>query len=85
MQPVPITTKVLKSIPTHSEVHSIQHYVITSVSDIRCLAFYWSSGFLTIYYDHHDFTAILLIVLNINNLLPHIVNWKLDSFFSTLY
>ena len=32
---VPITTKVVSSIPVHGEVHSIQHYVINFVSDLR--------------------------------------------------
>ena len=35
VQSVPITTKVLRSIPTHGEVYSIQHYVIKCVSDLR--------------------------------------------------
>ena len=30
-----ITTKVVSSNPTHGEVHSIQHYVIKFVSDLR--------------------------------------------------
>ena len=35
VQSVPITTKVLSSNPVHDEVYSIQHYVITFVSDLR--------------------------------------------------
>jgi len=35
VQSVPITTKVASSIPVHGEVHSIQHYVIKFVSDLR--------------------------------------------------
>jgi hypothetical protein len=35
MQSVPITTKVVSSNPAHSEVYSIQHYVIKFVSDLR--------------------------------------------------
>jgi hypothetical protein len=32
---MPITTKVVSSNPVHGEVHSIQHYVIKFVSDLR--------------------------------------------------
>jgi hypothetical protein len=32
---VPITTNVASSNPAHGEVYSIQHYVITFVSDLR--------------------------------------------------
>ena len=35
VQSVPITTKVVSSNPVHSEVFSIQHYVIKFVSDLR--------------------------------------------------
>ena len=35
VQSVPITTKVVSSNPVHGEVYSIQHYVITFVSDLR--------------------------------------------------
>ena len=35
VQSVPITTKVVSSNPTHSEVHLIQHYVIKFVSDLQ--------------------------------------------------
>jgi hypothetical protein len=34
LQSVPITTKVVSSNPVHSEVYSIQHYVIKFVSDL---------------------------------------------------
>jgi len=34
VQPVPITTKVVSSSSSHSEVYSIQHYVIKVVSDL---------------------------------------------------
>jgi hypothetical protein len=44
MQPVPITTKVVNSIPAHCEVYSIQHYVIKFVSDLQ-----WVSGFLQVH------------------------------------
>ena len=30
-----ITTKIVRSVHVHSEVYSIQHYVIKSVSDLR--------------------------------------------------
>jgi hypothetical protein len=32
---VPITTKVVSSNPLHGEMHTIQHYVIKFVSDLR--------------------------------------------------
>jgi len=32
---VPITTKVVNSIPVHGKMYSIQHYVIKFVSDMR--------------------------------------------------
>ena len=35
VQSVPITTKVVSLNPVHVEVHSIQHYVIKFVSDLR--------------------------------------------------
>ena len=35
MQPLPITTKVVSSNPTHGEVYSMQHYVIKFVNDLR--------------------------------------------------
>jgi len=35
VQSMPINTKVVSSNPTHSEVYSIQHYVIKFVSDLR--------------------------------------------------
>jgi hypothetical protein len=35
MQSVPITTKVVSLNPVHCKVHSIQHYVIKFVSDLR--------------------------------------------------
>ena len=42
MQSVPITTEVTSSNPAHSEVYSIQLYVIKFISDLRQV-----SGFLT--------------------------------------
>ena len=35
IQTVPITTKVVRSNPSHGDVYSIQHYVIKLVSDLR--------------------------------------------------
>jgi hypothetical protein len=35
VQSVPITTKIVSSNPVHSEVYSIQHYVIKFFSDLR--------------------------------------------------
>jgi hypothetical protein len=35
VQLVSITTKVVGSNPAHGEVYSIQHYLITFVSDLR--------------------------------------------------
>ena len=35
MQSVPITTNIVSSNPAHAEVHSIKHYVIKLVSDLR--------------------------------------------------
>ena len=35
VQLVPITTNVVSSIPVHSKMYSIQHYVINFVSDLR--------------------------------------------------
>ena len=35
VQSVHITTKVVSSNPTHSEVYPIQHYVIKFVRDLR--------------------------------------------------
>ena len=35
---MPITTKVVSSNPVHSEVYSIQHYVIKFISDLRLVS-----------------------------------------------
>ena len=43
MQSVPITTNVVSSNLAHDQVYSIQHYVITFVSDLRQVA-----GFLRV-------------------------------------
>ena len=45
LQSVPITTNIVCFNPAHGEVYSIQHYVITFVSD-RSVVFYGYSGFL---------------------------------------
>jgi len=72
VQSVPITTNVVSSNLTHSEVYSIQHYVINFVIDLR-----QGDGFLPIrrfpppiqLHDCHDITEILLkVVLNTINL-----------------
>ena len=64
MKSVPITIKVASSNPAHGEVHSIQHYVIKFVSDLR-----QDGGFLRvpripppIKTDRHDITEISLKV-----------------------
>ena len=61
MQSVPITTNVVSSNPAHDKVYSIQHYVITFVSDLRQVA-----GFLRVLCfsstnktDRHHMTEIL--------------------------
>ena len=58
MQPVPITTEVASSNPTHVEVCSIQHYVIKFVNDLRQVG-----GFLRVSStnrtDRYDITEIL--------------------------
>ena len=58
MQPVPITTKVLSSYPTHTEVYS-RHYVIKFVGDLRQFGTPVSSTNKT---DRHDITETLLIL-----------------------
>jgi len=65
MQIVPITTKVVRSNPTHGKVYSIQHYVITIVNDLRQVSDFlrvlWDSSINKI--DRHDITEILLTVV----------------------
>ena len=64
MQSVPITTKVVSSNTTVSEVYTIQYYVIKLVSDLQQVGGY--SGFSTNKIDRHDITKILLkVALNI--------------------
>jgi hypothetical protein len=65
MQPVPVTTNVVRSNPAHGEVYSIQHYVIQFVSDLRRVGdFLWVLQFPTpIKTDRRDITEILLKVV----------------------
>ena len=75
VQAVPINTKVVSSNPVHSEVCSIQHYMIKFVSDLRQV-----SGFLQVLRfpppiktDCHDIAEILLkVALNIITRQKHI-------------
>ena len=69
MQSVPITTKVVRSIPVHGEVYPIQNYVIKCVSDLRQVG-----GFLRVFRfppinqtDRHD----ILLKVSINTILPN--------------
>jgi hypothetical protein len=48
---VPLTTKIVSSNSAHGDVYSIQHYVITLLSDLRQVGSF-----------HHDWTQILLKV-----------------------
>jgi hypothetical protein len=65
MQSVPITTKVVSLNPTHSQVYSIQHYVIKFVRNLLQVG-----GFLWVLQfpppikktDCHDISEILLKV-----------------------
>jgi hypothetical protein len=60
---MPITTKVVSSNPVHCEVHSIQHYVIKFVSDLRQVWFSRGTPISpTNKTDSHDITEILLKV-----------------------
>ena len=60
---MPITTKVVSSNPVHCEVHSIQHYVIKFVSDLRQVWFSQGTPISpTNKTDSHDITKILLKV-----------------------
>ena len=62
------TTNVVRSNPVHGEVHSIQHYVIKFVSDLRKVGGTPVSS--TNKTDSHDITEILLkVALNTINLL----------------
>ena len=73
MQSVPITTEVTSSNPAHSEVYSIQLYVIKFISDLRQV-----SGFLLVTCTpvsfsnktgSHEITEILLKVA-LNTITP---------------
>ena len=61
VEPVHITIKIVSSNPVHSEVYSIQHYVIKFVSDLQQIY-----GFLQVAStnktDCHYIIEILLIV-----------------------
>ena len=59
VQSVPISTKIVSLNPIHSEVYSIQHYVIKFVSDLRqvCGVFRVESGI-----KHHKPNQTLLIL-----------------------
>jgi len=57
---LPITTKVVNLNPAHSEVHSIQHYVIKLSVTTACLWF--SAVSLINKTDLPDITEILLKV-----------------------
>jgi len=61
-----IPIKVVRSNPANGEVYSIQHYMITFVSDLRQVGdFSGYSGYLYQKNDLHDKTEILLkVVLN---------------------
>ena len=56
MQPVSVTTNVVRSNPAHGEVYSIQHYVIKFVSDLRQVGDFLNKT------DRRDITEILLKV-----------------------
>jgi hypothetical protein len=66
MQSVPITTEVVSSNPGHGEVYSIQHCVISFVSDLIATARWFSPGTpisSTGKTDRHDIAEILLKVM----------------------
>jgi hypothetical protein len=62
LQSVPISAKVVSVNPAHGKVYSIQHFVITFVSDLQqvCGIIRVSSTNKT---DLHDITKILLKVV----------------------
>ena len=80
MQSVSITSKVVSSNHAHSEMYSIQYYVIQFVSDLRKVG-----GFLRVFCftstnttDRHDIAEILLkVALNTITLLPYEKNYVL--------
>ena len=66
VQPVPITTQVVNSNPTDSELYSMHHYVIMFVSDLRQIG-----GFLrgnpvssTNKTDNHDIAELVFKVVH---------------------
>ena len=66
MQSVPISTKVVSSNPTHGQVYSIQHYLISlSMTCHRLVVFSDTTVSSTNKTDRHNITEILLkVVLN---------------------
>ena len=69
---VPITTKVVSSNPLHGEMHTIQHYVIKFVSDLRQVDDFLrvlrfpppikltiDQGYTTIYDNNYIFIVVL--------------------------
>ena len=75
MGTVPITTKVVSSNPLHGEMHTIQHYVIKFVSDLRQVDDFLrvlrfpppikliiDQGYKTIYDNNYIFIVVLLQV-----------------------
>jgi hypothetical protein len=81
IQAVPITTKVVSSNTTHSEVHSIQQYVIKFVSDLQQIGGFPVSSINIS--DRHNITEILLkVALNTITLtIKIVVSKKLISYF----
>ena len=61
---MPITTKVDRSNPAHDKAYSIQHYVITFVSDLRLVWFFPPSTPVSSpnKADYHDIADILVKV-----------------------
>ena len=47
LQSLPIPTKIVSLNPSHSEVYSIQHYVIKFVSDNIAVGLWFSPGTVT--------------------------------------
>jgi hypothetical protein len=61
VQSVPITIKVMSSTLVHSEVYSIQQYVIKFVSDLRQVGGFLCTPVSSINKtDRHDITEIVL-------------------------
>ena len=73
---MPITTKVVSYNPVHGEVHTIQHYVIKFVIDLRqvvgVLQVRWFPPSIKL--TANDITVILLkVALNTINHKPHLL------------